>query len=88
MNNKGINLQFSMVLKGKGDKMNAPRITYSCEDYAFNWTFAPHTHMAKITVFVRRLCFRLTIIIFLTTLKKERVVMHRGFNVSACKLSC
>ena len=49
----------------------------------FNWTFAPHTHMAKITVFVRRLRFRLTIIIFLTTLKKERVVMRRGFNVSA-----
>ena len=49
----------------------------------FNWTFAPHTHMVKITVFVRRLHFRLTIIIFLTTLKKERVIMRRGFNVSA-----
>ena len=33
MNNKGINLQFSMVLKGKGAKTNAAQITYSCEDY-------------------------------------------------------
>ena len=49
----------------------------------FNRTFGPHTHTGKITVFVRRLRFRLTIIIFLTTLKKDRVVMHRGFNVSA-----
>ena len=49
----------------------------------FNWTFGPHMHTAKITVFVRRIRFRFTIIIFLTTLKKDRVVMRRGFNVSA-----
>ena len=49
----------------------------------FNGTFGPHTHTAKITVFMRRLRFQLTTIIFLTTLKKDRVVMCRGFSVSA-----
>ena len=54
-----------------------------CAMITFNWTFGPHMHTVKITVFVRRLRFWLTVIIFLTTLKKDRVVMRRGFNVSA-----
>ena len=49
----------------------------------FNWTFGPHTHTARITVFGRRRSFPLTTIIFLTTLKNASVVMHQGFNVSA-----
>ena len=49
----------------------------------FNWTFSPHTHAARITVFGRRRSFQLTTIIFLTTLKNASVVMRRGFNVSA-----
>ena len=44
----------------------------------FIWTFGPHTHTARITVFRRRRSFPLTTIIFLTTLKNANVVMRRG----------